>query len=559
MMILGNRKLKYMRQILFKNKKYQCRDSETLLESLQRQGVEMSFSCRKGSCQTCVLKCISGDIPEESQNNLRPALVNNGYFMPCVCVPQGDMVIEDVAHSDLFYPAVVNHKEMLSDNVCRLFLEVQSLTDYRPGQFINLSRPEDGLTRSYSIANRVDDYFIEIHVKRMANGLLSNWILDVLEEGSVVDVQGPNGVSVYPQGIEYKPLLLISSGTGLAPHLGIVRDAIDHHHKGDIFIYHGSQYIDDVYMVDEMKKLSSEYDNINYFCCVKTGPIQNDMYFGDAVKLATLHHSNIDKYRVFLAGSPSMVESAMLDLLNRGVPGEYVYTDPFEYKDLRNCSDGNLDAKLSINNARRSEDKVATCPVYDEVDYPEPDPEMWEALEYGKKLNRILKDFYEIVYQDPRLSPFFENSTKQRSIEKQFTFMRRLFSGEKVYFGDRPRNAHHWMVISNELFDYRESIMVTCLRKHGLPEKLIERWFVLENSFRSDIVKDKPWNKIIDGVEIPVEGYEETVLDIGSLCDSCHQEIDSGTLVRYHIRLGLIYCPACMSVPENNSVAGNNG
>ena len=128
--------------------------------------------------------------------------------------------------------------------------------------------------------------------------------------------------------------------------------------------------------------------------------------------------------------------------------------------------------------------------------------------------------------------------------------MRRLFSGEKIYFGDRPRNAHHWMVISDELFDYREAIMMNCLRRHGLPEKLIERWFMLENSFRPDIVKSKPWNKVMNGIEIPVDGYDETVLEIGSLCDSCQQEIDAGTTVRYHVRLGLTYCPSCMGSIE---------
>ena len=31
------------------------------------------------------------------------------------------------------------------------------------------------------------------------------------------------------------------------------------------------------------------------------------------------------------------------------------------------------------------------------------------------------------------------------------------------------------LVISDDLFDYRESIMMTCLRRYELPDKLIER------------------------------------------------------------------------------------
>lgn len=184
------------------------------------------------------------------------------------------------------------------------------------------------------------------------------------------------------------------------------------------------------------------------------------------------------------------------------------------------------------------------------TDSLQPDPEMWQALEEGILLNRILEDFYSRVFEDERLAPFFHGVTKQRAIEKQFLFLRQLFSGEKVYFGDRPRNAHHWMVISDELFDYREALMVECLRRHGLPEHLVERWRVAEDFFRRDIVKEKPWKKRLGDIELPVDGYEDAVLDVGSLCDGCGGEISAGVSVRYHLRLGQIFCPVCMEAQD---------
>ncbi|PHQ23634.1 hypothetical protein CLH62_20355 [Marinobacter guineae] len=175
-----------------------------------------------------------------------------------------------------------------------------------------------------------------------------------------------------------------------------------------------------------------------------------------------------------------------------------------------------------------------------------PDPEMWEALENGRVLSAILDDFYTAAFSDERLSPFFHDVTRQRAQEKQYLFLRKKFTGEKVYFGDRPRNAHHWMVISNDLFDYREALMVDCLKRHGLPDHLVARWVALENSFRPDIVKDKPWNRKIGDMEIPVSGFGEITLDIGSICDSCGSEIAQGETVRYQLRLGTLYCPDCM-------------
>lgn len=176
-----------------------------------------------------------------------------------------------------------------------------------------------------------------------------------------------------------------------------------------------------------------------------------------------------------------------------------------------------------------------------------PDPEMWEALEHGRLLAKIMEDFYTRIYKDERLSPFFHGVTKQRAREKQHLFMRQQFTGEKIYLGDKPKNAHHWMVISDDLFNYRESIMVDCLKHHGLPDHLVERWRDLENSFRPDIVKDEPWPRTVGDIEIPVSGYEELTLDSGSLCDNCGHEVNEGTTIRYHVRLGTIYCPDCIA------------
>lgn len=176
----------------------------------------------------------------------------------------------------------------------------------------------------------------------------------------------------------------------------------------------------------------------------------------------------------------------------------------------------------------------------------DPDPELWEALGRGPGLTKILSEFYDRVYADPKLSPFFEGTTKQRAIEKQYSFLRQIFTGENVYFGDRPRNAHHWMVISDALFDYREELFAECLRHHGLPEPLIGRWRRIHECFRKQIVKAAPRPKKLHGKEIPFEGYGELTLDIGFLCDGCELPLEPGTLVRYHHRTGRTYCGACV-------------
>lgn len=174
-----------------------------------------------------------------------------------------------------------------------------------------------------------------------------------------------------------------------------------------------------------------------------------------------------------------------------------------------------------------------------------PDTEMWHALEEGRLLRAILTDFYNQVYADAMLSPFFAGVTVDRIIDKQFSFLRSIFTGEKCYFGDHPKNAHHWMVISDELFDHREALLENTIRNYGLPEHLVQRWRNIESVFRKVIVKDRPVPRKIGNTEIPLDGYNSLILEVSSLCDCCGMEIPCGAVGYYHRRTGKLNCVAC--------------
>jgi hypothetical protein len=88
---------------------------------------------------------------------------------------------------------VVAEKTALADDVCQLRIESATSLYYHAGQFINLRRA-DGLTRSYSLASLpMEDGFLELHVKRMPGGAMSQWIHDELAVGDELELQGPHG------------------------------------------------------------------------------------------------------------------------------------------------------------------------------------------------------------------------------------------------------------------------------------------------------------------------------------------------------------------------------
>lgn len=179
---------------------------------------------------------------------------------------------------------------------------------------------------------------------------------------------------------------------------------------------------------------------------------------------------------------------------------------------------------------------------------PQPQPEVWQALGDGAKVRVVLEDFYDQVYEDERLAPFFQHVTKERLVEKQYSFMHQLFTGKKVYFGNRPRNIHHWMVISDDLMDHRRRILDAAMLRHGVTDEQRHVWHAYEENYRPDIVKDEAWPlKVGENEYVDLESFDKEVLLEATLCDYCGNEVLAGEEVIYHRRTGKISCPRCSS------------
>jgi NAD(P)H-flavin reductase/ferredoxin/truncated hemoglobin YjbI len=530
-----------MNKIIFQGKSYPCSENETVLDVLLRANVNVSFSCRNGICHSCVLQAKSGAPSKTSQTGLKQSQVDKGFFLACKCHVDHDLEIQLPKTSDLYGRAVICDKEMITPSVWRLYLEPSTALYYHPGQFINIRQP-NGVTRSYSLASIPnEDLFLELHVQQIPGGTMSRWLTEEAEVGDEVDFQGPLGDCYYRNADSHANLLLICTGTGLAPMLGIVRDALNHGHLGQIHLYHGSSRLEGIYNTDYLHNLQKLHSNFNYTPCVSRQP-GTPLTTGRANAIAFDKHQELQGWRVFIAGNPQMTYNATHQAVQQGADPTNIFADPFEYS-LDKAGDNTANAEKIPDGT--SGQNLSNAVIMDDPPYPKPDPQMWQALDDGKLLTTILTDFYDQVFEDEKLNGFFKDTTKTRAIEKQYNFLRKVFTGEKVYFGEKPRNAHHWMVISEALFDYREGIMKTCLEKHGLHEHLIERWMAMEYSYKDVIVKNKPWNKIVDGVEYPVDGFGETVTEISTLCDGCGCEIDKGEHVSYHLRLGTVYCNHC--------------
>jgi NAD(P)H-flavin reductase/ferredoxin len=315
---------------------YDRDEGETVLDALLRQDVDVSYSCKRGTCFTCLMRAPEAAIPAMAQRGLRRTMAAEGYFLACCFRPtEGELSIHRPREAEVYGRAVVRSKQQATRTALRLFLEPATSLYYHPGQFINVRRT-DGLTRSYSLASvpRTDP-LLELHVRRMVNGAMSQWLFDQLEVGDTIDIAGPYGECFYLEGDTSKPMLLIGTGIGLAPLVGIARDALHAGHTGPMHLYVGSRTPAGLYLHDELRELSRRHPNFHHEPCVSGPEVPAGHHAGRADDVAFRRHPELEGWRVFLCGVAPMVHAARKRAYLAGAWLSDIHAEAFDLRDLR--------------------------------------------------------------------------------------------------------------------------------------------------------------------------------------------------------------------------------
>jgi ferredoxin-NADP reductase len=154
-------------------------------------------------------------------------------------------------------------------------------------------------------------------------------VYDELEVGAQLTISEAQGSCHYLPGRAEQPLMLVGTGSGLAPLYGIIADALAQDHSGPIHLFHGSRDLNGLYFIDEMRELAEKFDNFHYTPCISGEGIESDHVQGRAHDIALSSTETLSGWRVFLCGHPEMVNQTKKMAFMKGASMSDIYVDAF--------------------------------------------------------------------------------------------------------------------------------------------------------------------------------------------------------------------------------------
>ncbi|WP_196888550.1 ferredoxin--NADP reductase [Aureivirga sp. CE67] len=141
--------------------------------------------------------------------------------------------------------------------------ELYETFDYKAGQHLTLifNINDKEVRRSYSLCSSpVLEENIRIGVKRVKNGLVSNYINDKIKIGDTIEIMPPEGRFYADSKKEfYKTYYLFSAGSGITPIFSIAKTVLNTEERSFVYLFFGNRDQESIIFKKELDELKEQF------------------------------------------------------------------------------------------------------------------------------------------------------------------------------------------------------------------------------------------------------------------------------------------------------------
>ncbi|WP_122032609.1 hybrid-cluster NAD(P)-dependent oxidoreductase [Aliivibrio sp. EL58] len=207
----------------------------------------------------------------------------------------------------------------------------QESFDFKPGQFISVGIEIEGKMeyRAYSISSMPNQDFLQLTIKRVEGGKVSNYLIDQLSEGDEVAVLAPTGPF---NSIDCKPrkkVALLSAGCGITPVMSIAKSWIAQDIEIDITFIHMAKNKEQTIFFEELELLHETHANFHLKLLLKDNT--ETIHPQGRLDQEWLHTlcPDINERTVYLCGPNLFMQDMKANVENLGLDMAHFFQESF--------------------------------------------------------------------------------------------------------------------------------------------------------------------------------------------------------------------------------------
>lgn len=308
---------------------------ESVLSAALKAGVNLPSDCRLGGCGTCRIRLLGGRVTyDERPMALTPEEEAQGFALACQARATSDLAVK-VASTALQdsqrHVAVITDIRPFTQDVIHLALEVPGAgMDYLPGQHMRMHLG-DGTTRNFSMASAPRGGTIDFHVRRISGGRFTDGLLKRLAAGDPLDIELPLG-TFFLRRQDYRPLVMVATGTGLAPIKSMLESLLDDPDCPSVSLYWGMRTASDLYLRDQILDWGGRLRDFNFVPVLSRADDSWRGRRGHVQHAVVEDLGDLSQHALYLCGSPRMISAARATFTANGASAEHIYTDAFVFQ-----------------------------------------------------------------------------------------------------------------------------------------------------------------------------------------------------------------------------------